>query len=281
MARPLIATLRRPRWAIGTLICLAIIVLFVNLGFWQLRRLDDRRAHNSLVAGRLTAAAVTVGSLEGPGTDPDPSSLEYRRVTATGHWLAGSTVLVRSRALNEVPGFHVLGTLILDDPADRGMAVIVNRGFAPLGAGDPNVIIPVVAPKSATTRVEGVLRRSETKGWIGPTDPAEGVLDVVNRVDVARLQQQVPAVILAPLFIQQAVPDAGQGSLPEVLPLPDASNEGPHLSYAGQWFLSAMVGAIGWPLLLRKVSREQDDEAGDEDDTTDEDDPWAHASGVA
>ena len=33
--------------------------------------------------------------------------------------------------------------------------------------------------------------------------------------------------------------------LPRILPLPDATNEGPHLSYAGQWFLFSIVGAIG------------------------------------
>jgi surfeit locus 1 family protein len=223
----------------------------------------------------MTAAAVDVGSLEGPGTDPDPSALEYRRVRVTGHWLEGSTVLVRSRALNEVPGFHVLGTLVLDDPADKGLAVVVNRGFAPLGTGDPKVIIPYVAPTSATAEVEGVLRRSETKGWIGPTDATAGVLEVVNRVDVDRLQQQQPGVTLAPLFVQQALPKEAEGTLPRIMPLPDATNEGPHLSYAGQWFLFSIVGAIGWPLLLRKVSRE-----GDEDELGDEDDPWKHASGL-
>jgi surfeit locus 1 family protein len=252
----ILRTLRRPRWAIGTVICLVIIVVFVNLGFWQLRRLHDRREHNTLVSGRMVAAAVDIRTLEGPGTDPDPAALEYRRVQLAGRWLEGSTVLIRSRALNQAPGFHVLGTLVLAD----GSAVVVNRGFTPLGTGDPDVVIPVVEPTSATAALEGVLRRSETKGWIGPTDPADGVLNVLNRIDVERIQKQEPSVVLAPLFVQQVLPRQAEGALPTVLPLPDSSNEGPHLNYAGQWFLSALVGIIGWPLLLRKVSRERVDD---------------------
>jgi len=33
----------RPKWIVGHLLCLFLIVLFVNLGFWQLRRLHSRQ----------------------------------------------------------------------------------------------------------------------------------------------------------------------------------------------------------------------------------------------
>ncbi|MGE0793734.1 MAG: SURF1 family protein [Acidimicrobiia bacterium] len=280
-------TLRRPIWLLGTVICLLVVVLFVELGFWQLRRLDTRRDHNELVSSRMAAAAVDVGELDRPGTDPDPASVEYRRVRVEGAWLPGSTVLVRSRALQGEPGFHVLGTLVLDPDGDRdgdsdggsgpAPAVVVNRGFAPLGTGDADEVLPAVEPPAGPVELEGVLRRSETRGRIGPTDPAEGVLRVVNRVDVGRLQRQQPEAALAPLFVQQVLPRGAPGSLPVVLPLPDSSDEGSHLSYAGQWFLFAAVGLVGWPLLLRKVAREGD--AADDGDG--DGDPGADAGAVA
>ena len=67
----------------------------------------------------------------------------------------------------------------------------------------------------------------------------------------------------------QALPPQVAGTLPTVLPLPDSTNEGPHLSYAGQWFLFSVVGLVGWPLLLRKVARDQDsgEDAGDVEPT--------------
>jgi cytochrome oxidase assembly protein ShyY1 len=41
-----------------------------------------------------------------------------------------------------------------------------------------------------------------------------------------------------------------------VLPTP-ATDDGPHLSYAVQWFLFAGVGLIGWPVLLQRTGREE------------------------
>lgn len=268
----MIATLRKPIWALGTLICLAIVVLFINLGFWQIRRLHERRASNHLIATRMTEPAVDVAALEGAGTHPDPAGIEYRRVKVTGHWLPGSTVLVRSRALNEIPGFHVLGIAVLDEDVPgvggKGTGVVVNRGFAPLGPGavDPGIVIRAVAPKASSVEIEGVLRQSEKRNGVGPTDPATGVLDVINRVDVPRIQQQEPDVTLAPLFVQQDEPVEPPTAIIATLPLPDVGTDGPHLSYAFQWFLFASVGLVGWPLLLRKIAAEQAALGGDDDD---------------
>jgi surfeit locus 1 family protein len=42
--------------------------------------------------------------------------------------------------------------------------------------------------------------------------------------------------------------------LPVVLPEPEL-DEGPHLSYAVQWFVFATIAAVGYPLVLRRLSR--------------------------
>ncbi len=44
--------LLRPRWLVGTIIAVVLIVLFVNLGFWQLRRLDEKRDRNAAIEDR-------------------------------------------------------------------------------------------------------------------------------------------------------------------------------------------------------------------------------------
>ena len=38
--------------------------------------------------------------------------------------------------------------------------------------------------------------------------------------------------------------------------LPPDLTEGPHLSYAVQWFIFMSIALIGYPLVLRKVSKE-------------------------
>ena len=46
-----------PRWLGFHLLVIVGIVLMVNLGFWQLRRLDERQAFNAQVSERIDRAA--------------------------------------------------------------------------------------------------------------------------------------------------------------------------------------------------------------------------------
>jgi cytochrome oxidase assembly protein ShyY1 len=242
-------TWRQRRWVVGHVVCLTLIVAFVNLGLWQLHRLQERRDHNELLQRRMAAAAEPIERVL-QGRSAGVGDAAYRRVSAEGTWLPDSTMLVRSRALDERPGYHVLAVLV----TGPGRGVVVNRGFAPLGGGGEDTIRRAVAPRHPRATVIGVLRPSETRGSIGPRDPATGRLTVLNRTDVERIQQQTDAQ-LAPGFVQLASVTPTQGALPTILPLPDAGNEGSHLNYAGQWFLFATIGAIGWPFVVRRAGR--------------------------
>jgi surfeit locus 1 family protein len=236
----------RPKWVFGHILCATLVIAFVNLGFWQLRRLHDKRERNDLIAARQAAPPVSVD--EALRTGPDGAV--YRRVRAEGTWDAPATVLVRSRSLDGNPGYHVLTPLVMGDEA-----IIVNRGFAPSGGGGEPAILAAVRPRStAQVRVDGLLRLSETRGSFGPKDPMTGRLTVVNRIDIPRLQEQSDHE-LAPVYLQAQATTPPEGELPRILP-PPATDEGPHLSYAVQWFIFATVGTIGWPLLLRKQSRD-------------------------
>ena len=235
----------RPKWIFGHLLCLFLVVVFISCGFWQLRRLHEKQDRNALIHAREQAPRTTLDDALRDGGD----AAAYRRVRVEGRWDAEDTVLVRSRALDEQPGFHVLTPLVVGDEA-----IVVNRGFAPLGGGSDEAILSHVRPANGeTVVVDGLLRASESRGSIGPQDPSGRQL-VVNRVDVPRLQQQVDAR-LVPVYLQLTGSDPPPGDLPRILPLP-TTDEGPHRSYAVQWFIFATVGIVGWPLLLRKQSRD-------------------------
>ena len=230
----------RPKWVFGHVLCLTLIVLFVNLGFLQLRRLDERRDRNELIESRMS---------DGPSRLEDvvDNDLRYRRVIATGRWLADETVLVRSRALEGRPGYHVV------TPLDTAAGVVlVNRGFVPRAGGDERrLLADATPPLHERVRIEGILRPTEERGRFGPAD-GDGDLRVVNRVDVAHLARRIDDDVVPDVFLQQTAPSNG---LPVLLPLPD-TGDGPHLSYAVQWFIFATVGAVGWPLLLRRTVRD-------------------------
>jgi len=140
----------------------------------------------------------------------------------------------------------------------------VNRGFAPNGEGGEAAIFRVAQPKEAEVEVQGLLRPSEERGRFEPKD-RPGQEKVINRIDLRVLQAQ-SSHHLAPVYLQLTASDPSPGAIPIPRPLP-VFDEGPHLSYAVQWFIFATVGAVGWPLLLRKRAREQDnpDEEGDID----------------
>jgi surfeit locus 1 family protein len=113
--------------------------------------------------------------------------------------------------------------------------------------------------------VTGLLFASQEREGIGPRDPTGGRLDELSRLDLDRLQQQY-GTDLYPMWLQLADTEPPvEGELPVLLPEPE-QDEGPHLSYAVQWFLFATVGAVGWPLLLRRTAAEdrtRADRAGD------------------
>lgn len=236
----------RPKWVFGHLLCLTLVVVFVNMGFWQLRRLDEKQERNARIESRMHSAPVSLPDALADGAD----DAEYRRVVLSGTWAAEETVLVRSRALEGAPGYHALTPLVID-----GGAILVNRGFVPLFQGGEERILEEVRPdEDGEVRLEAILRASEERGGIGPTD-RDGRLRVVNRIDVGRLQEQIPER-LAPVFAQLTAPEPPSGALPVVLPEP-ATDEGSHRSYAVQWFIFATVGVVGWPLLLRRTAQDE------------------------
>ena len=71
----------RPWWLLSHLAVAALLVATVNLGFWQFRRLEERREHNALVEER---AEVPVASLEEVLVGMDPDELVYRTVEVSG-----------------------------------------------------------------------------------------------------------------------------------------------------------------------------------------------------
>ena len=147
-----------------------------------------------------------------------------------------------------------------------GDAVIVVRGFLP-SQGTLEKVPPDAEPPGGEITVEGMLQATQTKGTFGATDPKEGRLSNLARVDVGRIQEQVD-YRLYPGYVQLTSSQPAQvGSQPEVLPEP-VLDDGPHLSYAIQWFIFSAIAVIGYPLILRRSARHRERE-GDDDAGTD------------
>jgi surfeit locus 1 family protein len=240
---------RRPKWIAGHLLAILGIVVFVNMAFWQLRRLDERRTFNALVDSRANPPAEELPPAAAARADPE--ELDWLLVEVTGTYIPEDEVILQARSLDGISGHNVLTPLLVD-----GQAVIVDRGWVPIDAKDPPVA--GAEPAGGTVTVTGVLRKTEVRGTFGPTDPATGTLTRISRVDVARLQQQTD-VTLYPMWIQLTGQDP-EVTAPIPQPLPTLS-EGPHLGYAVQWFLFTAVVIVGYPILLWRTAEGEEPEA--------------------
>ena len=235
-----------------------LVIVMINLGFWQLRRLDEKRTHNSGVRRNEAVAVAPIDRVVQPN-DPTSrgSEVAYRRVSVTGSYDTGNEVIVRARSLNERPGVWVATPVRLAD----GTGVVVVRGFLPT-QGTLEAVPSDAEPPSGPVTVEGLVQETQTRGVLGPTDPGGVRLTDIARVDVERLQQQIP-YHLYPVWVQLTSSNPAQsGGEPEILP-PPTLDEGPHLSYAVQWFIFSTIAVVGYPLILRRSARNRERAADD------------------
>lgn len=255
----------RPWWIVSHLVVLAIVVSFVSLGLWQLRRLDEVRERNAQLAERLDQAPVDVEEL----VSADASGLEDRRVTATGTYRADEVVLIRGRSLDDAPGSWVVVPLDLGD----GRVVAVNRGWFRNDGRFTEVPATYRAVPAGEVDVEGLLHPTQERGTLGATDPSDGVLASMARIDLDRLDQQVEGDLL-PVWVQLTAAEAGAPDpSPQLLDPPVVNDEGPHLSYAVQWAIFTIIAVGGYPLILRRAAREKGERHPDDAPGLDDPDP--------
>lgn len=233
------------------LLVLALFLVMVGAGFWQLQRHGERRDRNEQITNRSAVEPVPLESVLDPGlvgatlrSDLGESE-QYRRVAATGEWRVEDQVLVRNRTLDGAPGFWVLTPLYTAD----GLGVVINRGWVPRSVDESG--LAELVPPPGTVTVVGTVQPSRSAELFQQPDPPDGVLETLARPDVDRLAKQIDYPLVP--FLVQLEPIAVD-ELPVELPLP-ALDSGPHLSYAVQWFVFATIAAVGYPLILRRAAR--------------------------
>jgi cytochrome oxidase assembly protein ShyY1 len=229
--------LLRPKWIAFHVLVLVSALLMIRLGIWQLERLEQRQDFNSTVTERIDQPPIPFDDLLDE-VAADPTSVEWRQVTLSGRWLPDQVTWF-NRSQDGIAGDNVLTALTNNDST-----VIVNRGFVPLGSTQPKA-------SSDDVEVLGRIRVPQERQLGELTDSADGPVTEVRRVDLELLDQQIPGD-LAPVYVDLI------GSVPNItaddpVPVPPPTlDEGPHLSYAVQWFIFAAAVLLGWVLAVRR-----------------------------
>lgn len=236
------------KWLVATILVIIAMAVMVRLGKWQLDRLAQRQAFNARVQAQIDAPPVT---LQGDTIQrADLTSMEYRKIRLTGKYDNSQEIAIRNQTLNGQWGVDLITPLQIDG---SDTYILVNRGWIPgdeYSSGNWSKF-----DENGQVTVEGIIRYSQDKADFGfrrdpipkPGDPP---LKTWNFVNIPGLSQQIPYHLL-PVYVQQA-PDPGWTGLPiRTQPTLDLS-EGPHMSYALQWFSFAIILGVGYPIFIRK-----------------------------
>jgi len=242
-----LAPLFRPRMIALHVLVIALVVVMANLSMWQFHRLDERRTFNDDVRSRATMQPVPISDLLGT----EPAEAEWRNVVVRGTFRPDDEVLVLNRSQNSTAGVDALTPV--DFTFDgRDYVVLVDRGFAPLSAEIP-------APPTGEVEFLARARKPQERRLGGLTDPAEGELREVQRIDINRLEEQMKTSddqVVLPFYVDfLESPSVTNNSLSRVAD-PELS-EGPHLSYAIQWIIFALCAIVAWIILVRRALRSQ------------------------
>lgn len=216
------------RTIVFAVIALVSAAIFVRLGTWQLDRLNERKSNNSTIATQRLVSSVPFASLPA-----DTGQAHYRTATVEGRPDYEHELVYANRTRRGSPGIEIL-TPVRRPGTDT--AVLVNRGwvYSPDGGSVDRTkwreademrfagYVEVFAPDSAT---------------FTSSDPR-----IVRRLSRRAVSERVPYPVASYYLI--AVGDTADLAHPARRDLP-ALGEGPHRSYAFQWFSFAIIAVVG------------------------------------
>jgi cytochrome oxidase assembly protein ShyY1 len=217
------------RWAGFLALTIVFALVCVGLGEWQLQRRADAVTENNRVSANYNAAPVPVDELL-PSLDAFDESQKWRPVLLEGRYLPEDQVLVRNRPLNGQPGFEILAPFRLSD----GTVFVVDRGWLTTGQLQDK---PDLVPPAPTGEVSVVVRVKAGEPSLGTRTTNAGE---ISTIELPLLAEQIGAPTYTGAYgtLSSESVQSGTGTLEAEPP----QDEGPHLSYAFQWFVFALFG---------------------------------------
>jgi surfeit locus 1 family protein len=232
----------RSRFVLPALLAVVALVC-IRLGVWQLHRLAGRRAANRAALAARSEPELDLAQLaDTAGT----ARLANRRVRAVGQYDRIHEIVLRGVSLEEAPGVQVVTPLRLPG----GVAVLVKRGFVPA----PDAVSADLSPldEPGQVQVHGIALPIESSGRPGLPLTRDG-RTTWARLELDTLRRLLPYPLLGVYLLQAA--DSGLPGFPRRLDVPQL-DDGPHLSYAIQWFgFAATALIVGGIVAFRSPAR--------------------------
>lgn len=220
-------------WILGFVVCIGFAFACHYLAQWQWDRRVQVQHQVNRVLENYDDAPVPFAAAEKMFTDFEADH-EWTPVTLSGEYLAEQTLVVRNRPRAGRPGYEVL----VPFRTQEGPVVVVDRGWLPVGntPGRPDA---VPAPPAGTAQVVVRVQAGE------PALDRDAPAGQVPSIDLAEIARTVGGPVAGTAYGIMVTEDPAVAQMPQKLVEPTL-DEGPHLSYAIQWYLFAAMGFGVW-----------------------------------
>jgi surfeit locus 1 family protein len=203
-----------------------LLILLLNLGFWQLNRADEKRELITQQTEQRQASPLLLSA----DTDDNRDILRYRKATLTGYYDTTRQILLDNQIFKGKAGYFVLTPFVI---AGGKKAVLVNRGW--LLANPNRLILPDVTLKNSPTVITGRINHFPSVGikLVGAEIPTNTTPALIQVVDSQVLAKKLGYALFS--FQVELEASAAEGYTREWQTTTLMSPE-QHFGYALQWF---------------------------------------------
>ncbi|HEY8590087.1 MAG TPA: SURF1 family protein [Naasia sp.] len=231
------------RWLRYLLMAVLFAVACAGLANWQLARRAEKVAEITRIQENYDAQPVPLQEALPEGAafrDGD----EWTPVALTGQYAPELQLLVRNRPRGGTPGFEVLVPFRANGYGDL---FLIDRGWVPIGE---TAAEPADVPAAPSGTVSVVVRLKPGEPSVPGATSATGVLASIHLPEVERITGEQFAAAYG--LLDSESPAVVERPEPALRP---ALDEGPHLSYAFQWAVFALIGFGGLAFAVREERR--------------------------
>lgn len=241
--------LRSRRW-LGYFVMLIIFsIACVWLGNWQFDRRAEARAEIDRIDNNYGSAPV---ALADELTDLDgynEAEQKWRTVEVTGEFV-GDPVLARNRPGPEGVGSDLIQAL----ETEQGNIFYVDRGWVPVDGNEAESddfnLSTLPQPPEGQVTVTARLRASEPE--IAGRSAGDRTVGSIDAAQIAESTGNADRAYTGAYGMLVSETPAGEHG---VLPAKPERDEGPHLSYAVQWYIFIAIAFIGVGYAARREFR--------------------------
>jgi surfeit locus 1 family protein len=219
------------------------VCLFVGLGSWQVYRAQQKKILLQTYATRRQHPPLSADMLTSSHHD-----WRFYPVTLQGHFSNQHTILLDNQIFHGRVGYEVYTPF---QAKGLGMAILVDRGWVPLG--DSRQQLPAIPPARSVATITGILTASPTYVAFGAMQESASLtwplrVEFIHLPALARLLQQP----LFPYVVRLPPHDASAFSIEWHMVTLSPER---HLGYAVQWFALALTLLILSTALYRNRLR--------------------------